>query len=567
MANTYHKDLTGDDLHAPKDGTSPSFLDLTVTGDTDFSSINTDAVRIMNANIEQAMCVDSSGNVWAGTLTGLYKSTNDGVTLTLKDEVASIGALPRMVFEASNGYLYWCPWAYGKIRRSTDGGETWGDVGSFTATGAGIWGFCEDSNGDLYAGIYTSAGAPSQDVILRSQDDGATWASCYNGSEDHIHGVACDPYTDYIYATVDATGLGGTNRIIRSVDGGDNWTTIFSPGDNYITISFLDGMRIFGGDDNYGSIWTTTDDSTLKLAYRSDTIIVSFGTTKIGDRIYIGQSTSGTEGYHPQIISTTDGVSFRTEWVGETTDTWAGPGWLDNYDNYLYASVNKDSNPDDSFIMSTDVTSRISRIVSDLGEAELLIRGDNVVVQNGDLRVLSGNIITDGDIEVIDDVLNITAGVSVKLLEGTQFYAYDSTDADYINFFHSGTNGYITTGGTGGGDLYLNPAGNDVIVTNADIMLTDQDYKVKFDSDDNIWVGRQPDAGARLNYYNSNVEAAYFDVSTTVNSVLTIKADNDTTAGNTRFLLYDNDNGQLERVSVGAADSGGSGYKVLRIPN
>lgn len=43
--------------------------------------------------------------------------------------------------------------------------------------------------------------------------------------------------------------------------------------------------------------------------------------------------------------------------------------------------------------------------------------------------------------------------------------------------------------------------------------------------------------------------------------------DDDATAGNTRFLVYDVDNGQLERVSVGAADSGGTGYKVLRIAN
>lgn len=38
-------------------------------------------------------------------------------------------------------------------------------------------------------------------------------------------------------------------------------------------------------------------------------------------------------------------------------------------------------------------------------------------------------------------------------------------------------------------------------------------------------------------------------------------------AGNTRLLLYDVDNGQLERVTVGDADSGGTGFKVLRIPN
>lgn len=45
------------------------------------------------------------------------------------------------------------------------------------------------------------------------------------------------------------------------------------------------------------------------------------------------------------------------------------------------------------------------------------------------------------------------------------------------------------------------------------------------------------------------------------------KLDNSTTATHTRFFLYDVDNATLERVTVGAADTGGAGFKVLRIPN
>lgn len=45
------------------------------------------------------------------------------------------------------------------------------------------------------------------------------------------------------------------------------------------------------------------------------------------------------------------------------------------------------------------------------------------------------------------------------------------------------------------------------------------------------------------------------------------KFDASTTAGHTRFFLYDVDNATLERVTVGAADTGGAGFKVLRIPN
>jgi hypothetical protein len=42
---------------------------------------------------------------------------------------------------------------------------------------------------------------------------------------------------------------------------------------------------------------------------------------------------------------------------------------------------------------------------------------------------------------------------------------------------------------------------------------------------------------------------------------------NTAVAGTTALWLWDADNGALEQVTVGAADSGGSGFKVLRIPN
>lgn len=46
-----------------------------------------------------------------------------------------------------------------------------------------------------------------------------------------------------------------------------------------------------------------------------------------------------------------------------------------------------------------------------------------------------------------------------------------------------------------------------------------------------------------------------------------LSIDDSATATHTRLLVYDVDNAQLERVTVGATDSGGVGFKVLRIPN
>jgi hypothetical protein len=51
------------------------------------------------------------------------------------------------------------------------------------------------------------------------------------------------------------------------------------------------------------------------------------------------------------------------------------------------------------------------------------------------------------------------------------------------------------------------------------------------------------------------------------NGTSQLTVDLDATAGNTRLLLWDVSKGSLQRVSIGASDSGGTGFKVLRVPN
>ncbi|HEX8747370.1 MAG TPA: hypothetical protein VF717_09225 [Pyrinomonadaceae bacterium] len=60
-------------------------------------------------------------------------------------------------------------------------------------------------------------------------------------------------------------------------------------------------------------------------------------------------------------------------------------------------------------------------------------------------------------------------------------------------------------------------------------------------------------ASSSIRLYAANAEAGRFDASAT--------------AGDTRFLVYDVSAGALVRVSRGAADSGGVGFRLLRIPN
>ncbi len=72
-----------------------------------------------------------------------------------------------------------------------------------------------------------------------------------------------------------------------------------------------------------------------------------------------------------------------------------------------------------------------------------------------------------------------------------------------------------------------------------------------------VFAGTADATGSQIEFYAG------------VSGAINVKAriDNTATAGHTALLLWDVDNATLERVTVGAADSAGTGFKVLRIPN
>ena len=65
----------------------------------------------------------------------------------------------------------------------------------------------------------------------------------------------------------------------------------------------------------------------------------------------------------------------------------------------------------------------------------------------------------------------------------------------------------------------------------------------------------------------SGGDLAKFDSAGKLTIAGSVQFDASVTATHTRFLIYDVDNATLERVTVGIADSGGVGFKVLRIAN
>lgn len=88
---------------------------------------------------------------------------------------------------------------------------------------------------------------------------------------------------------------------------------------------------------------------------------------------------------------------------------------------------------------------------------------------------------------------------------------------------------------------------------------------VGLQSGSTAYIQSQNYNGSSITYNPFVVRAS--TISMTPNLAGGIIVTNATAAGTTRLYLYDVDNATLEHVTVGAADSGGAGFKVLRIPN
>lgn len=90
-----------------------------------------------------------------------------------------------------------------------------------------IWTFCEDKEGNLYAGVYahTKRANPS---VYKSIDGGNTWTHLINFNNEgfttngrHIHTIIYNKYNDSLYVIV-----GEVNTIFKSTDGGNTWVDL-----------------------------------------------------------------------------------------------------------------------------------------------------------------------------------------------------------------------------------------------------------------------------------------------------------------------------------------------------
>jgi hypothetical protein len=288
------------------------------------------------ANVTKAIqgsWIANDGTLYAGVNQTLYKSLDQGITW--QSVLTFAGSSPvglSLAYVNSLNYVFTSPNSSAPANslglwRSIDGGNTWSKVMALPLD-CSIIAMAEDSNGNLFAGIYTT-GTTGNASICKSTDGGAHWVTVYyDSSARHVHDLKVDESNNYVYATIGDVRVNPSWHayVIRSTDDGSSnssWTPIFVlPQMLALEVvnaraangSLIPVARLLATDYDNGQIYRTTDDKNFNLVL--DTGAQSYGywirTNSLNGYIYA----SFTGGEHPTQwvagiwVSTNNGVSW-----------------------------------------------------------------------------------------------------------------------------------------------------------------------------------------------------------------------------------------------------------------
>lgn len=350
---------------------------------------------------------------------------------------------------------------------------------------------------------------------------------------DRIRGVAgsaASPTYSFAGSTGDGFYDGGTNTIGVAIGGTLRFTF------DTTSLSFPDGSAsspaiTFLSDPNTGIFWPAADQLNVSLGgvtkiNFASSVSTLTGPLQVNDATATAIRVQGSaNGTNPRIIAVNTNST-----AGQNRNGLIGCAG-DNFNVELSLIAGKDSS--DVNVEMLSGTTKLQFAIGGIEYAKLLTT-QFATTFDGTASVPAYAFLNDtntGIFRVSSDKIGITAGSTsqIELTAGQLQFSAFANGADQYVGITSATNmdikcigGGVGTvnifGGTGAGQIKLDPG------TTGNVLVR-------------------------------------------INSIDSFKVDNSTTAGQTRMLVYDVDNATLERVTVGAADSGGAGFKVLRIPN
>jgi photosystem II stability/assembly factor-like uncharacterized protein len=211
----------------------------------------------MNGSGVEAVAFNDSGHVFAGNSYAVYRSKDDGVNWTQ----LPTGGGTRTVSVAPNGYIFAGCWENAGILRSTDNGNSWTYVYPQIVSVYFASTILFDTNGDIYFPTYGKG-------VLRSTDDGDTWTEMNNGiGYNNIRALAKNSTGSLL--------AGGAYALYKSTNAGSNWYSVGLPicGVNHIIINSNDD--IFAGvygvnrSTDGGQTWQTKNNGLVNLDIRA----------------------------------------------------------------------------------------------------------------------------------------------------------------------------------------------------------------------------------------------------------------------------------------------------------
>ncbi|MCL4538624.1 MAG: T9SS type A sorting domain-containing protein [Bacteroidetes bacterium] len=188
--------------------------------------------------IQAVACLD--GKVFAGTMAGIYRSTDDGASWT------NVSTVFAYCFASEGSEIYAGTYQNGVVC-STDGGLTW----TQPDTGFNNW--------ILSLAIKDSVIIAGGTGIFRSADNGHTWTPIGNGLKGSVTGLAIDG--NELFATT-------YSGLMMSTDNGNSWTGLVANGlpsgmtncvaayDSVVLVGSPGGLSRSG---DYGKTWTSPD--------------------------------------------------------------------------------------------------------------------------------------------------------------------------------------------------------------------------------------------------------------------------------------------------------------------
>jgi ligand-binding sensor domain-containing protein len=176
----------------------------TNNGDS-WTAVNT-GFTSTNVQVE-ALAINASGQIFAGTGGGVFRSTNNGDSWAA---VTYTGGVLALAINAS-GYIFAGTFG-GEVFRSTNNGDSWTAVNT-GLTNTIVWALAINAGGNIFAGTFGG--------VFRSTNNGDSWTAVNTGLTDgNVYALAINA-SGHIFAGTTAGG-----GVFRSTNNGDSWTAV-----------------------------------------------------------------------------------------------------------------------------------------------------------------------------------------------------------------------------------------------------------------------------------------------------------------------------------------------------